>query len=265
MSPILVTAAVLLPLAAAFAKPTGKGRKPAGKSGDARTLTKLWDERDTPGNAEKLIAECEKILAAEAGNYDAHWRIARTCWWIADRSPDGAVKKEFGQRGYEHGEQAVALNPNGVEGYTWYAAALGEYGLGISIVKALFQGLDGKFRKYCQQAIEIDPAHDGAAPLRAMGRFYAKLPFPKQDLRRSRELLEEAIKLAPERFLSRLYLAETLVALGRPEEALPQLEWVLKSKASPDERADRARYVEQALEICQGVPGGDALARKYRK
>lgn len=258
---------LLAPLSLGFSKPTsGRGKSGAGgKRGPVARLAELWDTRDQADHAETLVRECEKLLAKDPDHYEAHWQIARACWWISDRSSDSEVKQDFGLKGSEHGEKAVALNPDGVEGYTWCAAALGEYGLGINIVKALLKGLDGKFRKHCQAAIEIDSAYDGGAPLRAMGRFYAKLPFPKQDLRRSRELLEEAVKIAPERGLSRLYLVDTLLALGRPEEAVPHLESVLKGKCCAAEKADRDYFIARALELCKGVPGGDALIRKYGK
>jgi tetratricopeptide (TPR) repeat protein len=243
-------------------KPAGKGKK----SGTGSSVfAKLWNERDRDGGIEKLIAEAEKAAEKDPENYEAEWQIARAAWWVADRSGDSEVKRRLGQKGYEHGARAIAINPDGVEGYTWFAAALGEYGLGISIVKALFQGLDGKFRKHCQQAIEIDAAYDGGAPLRAMGRFFAKLPFPKQDLRRSRELLEEAVKLAPERFLTRLYLAETLVALRKAEDALPHLETVLRNKPCAEDKADHEHYLSVAAEIARSVPGADALAKSPRK
>lgn len=274
MSPILLAALVLLPLLASFAKQTGKGGKEpakgakgskAAKSGLGKEIVALWEERDKSDNAERLVAALEKRVAEDPEDFEARWWLARAAWWIADRSNDTEVKRTFGEKGYQQGEKAVTLQPDRVEGYLWYAAALGEYGLGISIMRALLQGLDGKFRKYCQQAIEIDPAHDGAGPLRAMGRFFAKLPFPKQDLKRSRELLEEAVKLAPERFLTRLYLAECLIALGKPAEALPHLAVVLEKKPVAEERADYARNLQVAVDLCKETPGGDELAKKYKR
>ncbi len=245
-----------------MSKPSGKDKKPAAKTGP---LARLWNERDRDGMTEKLIAEGGKLLEKSPQDYEVRWQLARAEWWLADRSKDSEGKRIHGQRGYEHGEKAVAINPDGVEGYTWYAAALGEYGLGISIIKALFQGLDGKFRKQCQQAIEIDAGYDGGAPLRAMGRLYAKLPFPKQDLRRSRELLEEASKLAPERFLTRIYLAETMIALGRPQEALPHLKVVFKNKPCAEDKADHAHLLALAAEVAKSVPGGEELLEKSKK
>ncbi len=274
MSPILLAALVLLPLAASFAKSTGKGAKDSAKSakgakpsksGLGKEIVALWDARDKGENSPKLVSALEKRVAADPEDFEAQWWLARACWWIADRSADADGKRNYGEKGVQHGEKAVALAPDRVEGYLWYSAALGEYGLGISIMRALLQGLDGKFRKHCQQAIEIDPGYDGGGPLRAMGRFYAKLPFPKQDLKRSRELLEEAVKLAPERSLTRLYLAETLVALGKPAEALSHLEHLFKMKPVAEERADHGHNVQLALNLCKEIPGGDELARKHSK
>ena len=209
-------------------------------------LDKLWKARDEKGNAEKLIAGLEEVLAAEPKSYEALWKLARACWWLADMSEDTSKKKALGEKGKEAGKKAWQLEEGSVEGHMWYAAALGEYGLGISIAKAIWQGLDGDFRKHAERAIAIDKAYDGAAPLRALGRFYAKLPWPKQDLKRSEQLLREGIETAPERLFTRLYLADTLDALGRKDEAKKELDALLKLKAKPDEAADEDEYKRRA-------------------
>lgn len=209
-------------------------------------LDKLWKARDEKGNVEKLIAGLEEALVADPKSYEALWKLARACWWLSDMTEDTSKKKTLGEKGKEAGKKAWQIEEGSVEGHMWYAAALGEYGLGISIAKALWQGLDSDFRKHAERAIAIDKGYDGAAPLRALGRFYSKLPWPKQDLKKSEQLLREAIETAPERLLTRLYLADTLDALGRKDEARKEIEALLKLKAKPDEAADEDEYKKRA-------------------
>lgn len=209
-------------------------------------LDKLWKARDEKGNPERLIEGLEEAILADPKGYEAHWKLARACWWLSDMAEDTGRKKALGEKGREAGKKAWQIEEGAVEGHIWYAAALGEYGLGISIAKAIWQGLDGDFRKHAERAIAIDKAYDGAAPLRALGRFYAKLPWPKQDLKKSEQLLREAIDVAPERLLTRLYLADTLDAVGRRDEAKKELDVLLKLKAKPDEAADQDEYKRRA-------------------
>ena len=209
-------------------------------------LDKLWKARDEKGSAEKLIEGLSAACADDPKGYEAHWKLARACWWLSDMSEDTGKKKQLGEQGKEAGRKAWQLEEGSAEGHIWFAAALGEYGLGISIAKAIWQGLDGEFRKHAERAIALDKAYDGPAPLRALGRFYSKLPWPKQDLKKSEQLLREAIETAPERLLTRLYLAETLDALGRKDEAKKEIDALLKLKAKPDEAADEAEYKRRA-------------------
>ncbi len=209
-------------------------------------LDKLWKARDEKGNAERLIEGLEEAVAADPKSYDALWKLARACWWLSDMTEDTSKKKLLGEKGKEAGKKAWQVEEGSVEGHIWYAAALGEFGLGISIAKAIWQGLDSDFRKHAERAIAIDKAYDGAAPLRALGRFYSKLPWPKQDLKKSEQLLREGIEVAPERLFTRLYLADTLDALGRKDEAKKELDALLKMKAKPDEAADEDEYKKRA-------------------
>ena len=76
MDPILLLATSLMTVSVLylnFAKAGG------GKGGAA--IEKLWQKRDEDGNAEKLVEELAKLAAAEPKNYDAHWQLARACWW----------------------------------------------------------------------------------------------------------------------------------------------------------------------------------------
>ncbi|MBI5367551.1 MAG: tetratricopeptide repeat protein [Planctomycetes bacterium] len=243
-----LAAACALPLVGlglGFAKATSGGGGGAGKK--LAAIDKLWAKRDGAGVPEKVIAECEALLADDPAGFEANWRIARAAWWLANRSAEERTKETWGAKGIKHGEAAFKAAPDAVEGHLWYACALGEYGLGISILKALARGLDSDFRSHAERAIELDKTCELGAPLRALGRFFARLPWPKRDLKKAEALLRQALVAAPKSLLSRLFLAETLLDLGRSQDALPVLEEVMKQKPDADETAD-AGWIRELAE-----------------
>lgn len=69
-------------------------------------------------------------------------------------------------------EQAAAdaKNPNA---WYWQAYALGRYGQGISVARALAQGLGGKVKESLERAIKLQPKHADAYV--ALGAFHAEV------------------------------------------------------------------------------------------
>ncbi|MBI3268110.1 MAG: tetratricopeptide repeat protein [Planctomycetes bacterium] len=237
-------AAATLPLLGlAFAKAAAAGGSGAKKFA---AIDKLWAKRDEDGMPEKVIQACEAVLQDEPANYDANWRIARACWWLSSRIDDEKLKATLGERGTRNGKAAYEARPDAVEGHLWYACALGEYGLGISILKALARGLDADFRKHAERAIELDKTCELGAPLRALGRFFARLPWPKKDIRKSEQLLRQSLEAAPKSLLSRLFLAETLLDAGNEVEAIKFLHEAAEKKPDADEVADAPWIRKQA-------------------
>jgi tetratricopeptide (TPR) repeat protein len=60
-------------------------------------------------------------------------------------------------------EERRAAAPTDANAHYLYAYALGRYGQGISVVKALAQGFGGKIRDALTRALELDPRHAEAA------------------------------------------------------------------------------------------------------
>ena len=59
------------------------------------------------------------------------------------------------------------------------------------------------------------------------------LPWPKRDLQRSRQFLEELRQRQPNALTGRYYLAETYRALGDNDAARRELEFVLDHDSTP--------------------------------
>jgi tetratricopeptide (TPR) repeat protein len=208
-----------------------------------------WRRRDEPGRMqeiESLLAQAEK---AAPDAYEVLWRIARFEFWRSDDPalPDDA-KSRLGKRAWEYGDRAAAANPDGVEGWYFAAVGMGNYSLGIGVLKALSQGIEGKFRERLSRAEKIDPRFFEGGIYNAWGRFYYKLPWPKFDARHSEQALQKALEINPANVRARVFLAELYMKTDHPKEARELLQEAAAHEPGsydvPEERRSRARARE---------------------
>ncbi|MDP2820430.1 MAG: hypothetical protein Q8O29_19550 [Polaromonas sp.] len=73
----------------------------------------------------------------------------------------------------ERAEAQQAADPKNANAYYWQAYALGRYGQGISVAKALAQGLGSKVKNALEQAIKLSPKHADAHI--ALAAFHAEV------------------------------------------------------------------------------------------
>ena len=211
--------------AGAAASATAQAAPAAGEQGAdlAAALARVdaaWPRRDEPGGLEEGRVALEAAGALAPGDYRVLWRQARAEAW---RSEDPALKDEqksrLGKRAWELAEQAIAANPEGVEGYFYAVSGMGNYSLGIGILSALAQGIEGKFKDRLSRAERLDPDFEQGAIATAWGRFYFKLPWPKHDARRSLEKLQAALARNPDNVRAGVYLGDLHEDEGRRDAA----------------------------------------------
>lgn len=190
------------------------------------------------------LAEAERLAPDD---YAVLWRLARLQFWLADDPalPKGE-KSRIGKRGWEYGERAIRANPQRVEGWHYAAAGMGNYALGIGILRALREGLEGKFKDRLSRAERIDRNFQSGAIQTAWGRFWYELPWPKHDARKSERALESALARNPDNVRARVYLADTFHKQGRRREAREQLEKAAAGKPGRYDEAEERRWQEVA-------------------
>ena len=71
------------------------------------------------------------------------------------------------------GEAQVKDDPQNPNAWYWQAYALGRYSQGISVAKALAQGLGSKVKEALQKTIQLQPRHADAHV--ALGSFHAEV------------------------------------------------------------------------------------------
>ena len=120
----------------------------------------------------------------------------------------------------ERAEAQQAEEPKNANAYYWQAYALGRYGQGISVAKALTQGLGSKVKGALETAIKLAPKHADAHI--ALGTFHAevidkvgKLLGRTQGADRATglKMFQQALKLNPASAIARVEYANGLVML----------------------------------------------------
>jgi len=176
--------------------------------------------------AQQALALYEELLP---GSPPLWVRLARTCFIAGDLAPD-ASRAGYYEKGLTYAEKLLAQQPDGVAGHYWQALNLS----GLADVnrlrgfKLLPQIMDG-----LKRSLALDETYDQAGAHRVLGRIYFEAPgWPLSvgDREKSLEQLTAAVRLAPDNSTNHLYLAETLLAMGRKAPARGELEKVLQAR-----------------------------------
>ena len=150
------------------------------------------------------------------------------------------------------GAQAEA-EPDNANAWYWQANALGRYSQGISVAKALAQGLGNKIKTALERTIALAPRHAEARAV--LGAFHAEIidkvgPLiggmtygAKKNV--GLQLFEEALRINPRSVLARVEYARALVML-EGEKRLPQAT-ALYRQAAQSAPLDAAEQLDVAL------------------
>ena len=153
-----------------------------------------------------------------------------TCTYANYLEPSEKVRRElFLQVAQRSAEQALA-EPDNANAFYWQAYALARYSQGISVAKALAQGLGGKVKAALETAIALQPLHADAHV--ALGAFHAEVIDKVGTLignmtygakkNTSLALFAQALSLTPQSQLALMEYANALVMLegdSRMDEA----------------------------------------------
>lgn len=154
------------------------------------------------------------------------------------------------------------VEPRNPNAWYWQGYALGRYGQGISVVKALAQGLGGKVRAALERTIELAPRHADAHI--ALGSFHAEVidhvgrligRTQGADAATGLKLYRRALKLDPASVIGRLELASGLLKIdgekGRKEAAKLLAEAAAATPHDAMERLDVAAARAELAKIAE--------------
>jgi hypothetical protein len=165
----------------------------AGIVEEADSLAAIGDMK----NCEQALALLEKECARSPERYDLFWRAASVCRDYAAAIRHNWDKEwqkkssRLGKKGMAYAEKAIALAPEKVEGYFYYAVNVGIYADGVSVLTALKEGLKGKTQHNLEKAYAINKQYLDGGPAFALGRFWAVVPWPYQDKKKAMKYYRE--------------------------------------------------------------------------
>jgi len=182
---------------------------------------------------------CEAGLAAGPDGYN----VANKATMIHANylEEDDKRKLELFQAVSARCEELQRLQPKNVNAWYIQAYALGRYSQGISVLKALTQGLGGKIKTALETALKLDPKHADAYS--ALGAYHAEVVdkvgalVGKLTYGATKDIalkhFESALKLAPDSAIACIEYANALVMLfgkGRMDEAVKLYEKAAAAK-----------------------------------
>ena len=208
----------------------------------------LFDKGDIASILESIPLYI-KAVEANSSSYEANWKCARAHREYANLNLEQELEgwkdicKKYGKDGMEYGEKAKELEPDKIEGHYYYGLCVASYSDGVSILKALKEGLKGSTQDAFYTAYEIDKMFEDGGPMLCIGRFWHQLPFPLTNKRRAKKYFEEHHEYFPDDPQGLVYFAELLIDGRKKDEARPLLE-----KAVAGDEPYYSKWAERLLE-----------------
>ena len=217
-------------------------------------LDVLHARRDDPA----ALAEAERLAAAALGqapnDYGVLWRAARVTFTASDlpgRSTD--ERSRLGKQAYDFAERAIAANPNDVAGHYWATLGIGSYAEGMGVLRAVANGIEGKFRRPLERATALDESYDhGSIPV-IWAAYYLELPWPKRDRDKAAEEIRRALAINPANLRARLYQARIDRDEGRPADAKALLSEITAAPVGRYDAPEERRVKKEAAEMAASL------------
>lgn len=202
----------------------------------------LYQRRDDPGTFAEAHRLAAAAVAAAPSSYEALWRAARETFSETDQPNRSADERSrLGKAAYDLAERAIAANSSGVAGHYWATLGIGRYAESMGVMRALANGIEGKFLRPLERATALDVRYDhGNIPV-VWAAYYLELPWPKRDRAKAAAQLRQALEINPANLRARLYQARLALAEDHPAEARALLDRIAAAPIgrydAPEERA----------------------------
>lgn len=238
--------------AAVTPPPTTPPAAPPHDAGALARLDQLHARRDDPQAQREARRLAEAAVAAAPNDYAALWRAARALFTDSDDPARPADERSrLGKQAYDLAERAVAANPNDVAGHYWAALSIGSYAEGMGVMRALANGIEGKFKRPLERATALDVRYDhGNIPV-VWAAYYLELPWPKRDRARASRELARALQINPANLRARLYQARIAIDEDRPAAAKALLAEIAAAPADRYDPPDERRAKKEAADLAR--------------
>jgi tetratricopeptide (TPR) repeat protein len=193
-------------------------------------------------NYKKSIELYVKAVEQQPDDYEAAWKCARAHREYADKAKKKGLEgwedicAEYGKAGMQYAQKAIELKPERPDGHYYYGLNVGIYSDGVSIFTALKEGLKDKTQKSFEKTYEINKMYKDGGPMLSLGRFWAVLPWPLRDRKKSLAYYREYqdTKFFATNTEAQLFLAELLIQIGGDEKKTEAKTYVENGTKSDD-------------------------------
>jgi len=168
-------------------------------------IDEIYTNADSIADLKKSESLIRGSLDKFPDDPDLIWRLARNYFRLATRTQEDEGKLRFLEQCFETAERGAKVDGQSAENIYFRGLCLGK----ISLEKGLLNSLFNKepFRTTMEQLIAMDPSVENGGPHRALGVYYASLPFFLGG--RNEKAIEHfklAVKLAPQHAENYYYL-----------------------------------------------------------
>jgi hypothetical protein len=210
----------------------------------------LYRRRDDISSAKKA-ADIWATRAAIGKDYEAAWKLARTCYFLGTAGPE-AERHAALDRGIVAGRQAAALEPAKPEGHFWYAATMGGMAETGKLVGLKYKN---DIKAELERVIAISPGWQAGSAESALGQWYVKVPnnlfcWCGGDDKKGIEWLRKALTYDPDGPQVKYALAEALADDKKTlAEAKTLLQQVIATAIDPDWAPEYRQFQAKAAAL----------------
>ena len=234
---------------------------PSTGSSDARMATDklaeaepLYEGREDMTRARAAVTALRQAHAADYGNYEAAWKLARAAFYVGDRTDNDDERDDMFRVGTDAGKVAAQLQPEKPDGHFWLGANYGGTAAHSTLSNlSSFQDIKGEMEK----VLKLDESYQGYSAYLGLGRLYLKAPkLLGGDPNKAVEYLEKGIKHNPNNTVMRYHLAEAYEAINREGEAKKQIEALMAITPDPKYMAEHKQAVDNARKLLEKISRG---------
>ena len=190
----------------------------------------------------QAIEVYQKAIAENPDSYEANWKCARAHREYGDAAKTDKIDgwkdicARYGKEGMNYAQKATELEPEKPAGYYYYGLNVGIYSDGVSIFTALSEGLKDKTQSSFEKTYEINKMYRDAGPILALGRFWAVLPWPMYDRKKSLKYYREyqSTEYFSDNIEAHVYLGELLIQMGGDKNKAEAKGYLEKAAQSDD-------------------------------
>ncbi len=211
----------------------------------AQDADALYANRAVLADAQRAAAIWQARIDRDPKDFEAAWKRARAGYWIGGHEQAQAARDRGFEQGMAAARGAIAARANAPDGHFWLAANMAGYAQDHGIRGGL--KYRGDIRASLEKTLAIDPAFLQGSADRALGRWYYRVPgLFGGNKKKSEEHLRKALTYNPRSIITHIFLAETLEALDRKEEAIAELKKVLELAPDPEWLPEDTEFKQQA-------------------